>query len=41
MDSETDKIAQAAETCLGLAIRKSDPYKRVSACLKSLQLVEG
>jgi len=41
VEAERDKITEAAETCLALAVGKSDPYKRVSAYLKSLKLVDG
>jgi len=41
MEAERDKITEAAETCLALAVGRSDPYKRVSAYLKSLKLAEG
>lgn len=36
MDTTTDKITNAVETCLAFAVGNSDPFRRVAAYLGSL-----
>jgi hypothetical protein len=37
MSDKEDKISDAVETCLALALGQRDPFSRVSAYLKTLQ----
>jgi hypothetical protein len=41
MSDRTDKITDAVETCLALALGQRDPFSRVAAYIKTLQAAKN